>query len=844
MLQGIVLFRYTFPYHFSRDYTCFDELNQVIIDVALVRPKGDIFVSSIKHLLVIVNAAEIVLLGVTLNSETGTGGDLVLHKTGLGFPSDEVNMLSVIGTRSGRIFAGGQDGNLYEFIYQAEEGWFTRKCRKVNKTSSPMSYFTPTFLKMSQSSSAIVSLTYDNGRNLLYALGDDSTIQVFYLGTRDNSFDKIFHASDLYDRASSLCPTGVLNKKGFKVVSISAVEAADSAFIHLIAMTSCGVKLYFTTLKRDERAYSRNQLLSSPPTPSTFEMVHVRLPPEDGRLRESRRLLTTCSPNVHTSFTKNGVTLCANAISDQEDLLIGTILNQAVATSPGRHGPLECISDVHVEGKIWEIAKVHCESPPDIVGKRISASFMESISPLPSDAGKYLILTNAGVFSLTKTTPVEELQKILIDSNGNMENPLLKQYFDAYSADQGCFLCIVLACTVQNAWKSFASTSTSRSILDSKTCANLSLWAVNAMIRFGGEPRIIETSIPGIDYIGLPSSSILNVPAFGSRIEYEFSDLHRGLYLYFSRLVVSFWNKPLISFTEPNSEVMMALHSYCEFLERNPGLSSRTFLTSASPNMGNISKETRQKLEESHHAENESIRTLIWLARATLELLAFLSICKDYHILDTSLRDNGDGEKLEFEDLLATPRGRELVSDIASALVQKQLKMRSSIDSLCQILLQRCPNFFGESEIMTFQGTECLERAFLTRDTSERNLQLQESLTMFLKGSSTMSFSTLSDVARRYQSLAFFPGLIELCLYSAQIRDPENIALSAFRTSNIQLTTQQQEIINLREGIYSFVFEALRAVHGLEARTISSVIGPIGKILVCIRFIHPLHRCR
>lgn len=41
---------------------------------------------------------------------------------------------------------GAKDGHLYELIYQAEEGWFTRKCRKANLTYSPLSNLLPGFL--------------------------------------------------------------------------------------------------------------------------------------------------------------------------------------------------------------------------------------------------------------------------------------------------------------------------------------------------------------------------------------------------------------------------------------------------------------------------------------------------------------------------------------------------------------------------------------------------------------------------------------------------------------------------------------------------------------------------
>lgn len=184
--------------------------------------------------------------------------------------------------------------------------------------------------------------------------------------------------------------------------------------------------------------------------------------------------------------------------------------------------------------------------------------------------------------------------------------------------------------------------------------------------------------------------------------------------------------------------------------------------------------------------------------------------------------------RIEFEELLATPRGHDMIADIGAALVQKQLKLRSSVDSLCQVLTQRCPTFFGESETIVYQATECLERAGQIREPVERTLQLEESLKMFLKGSSSISLPLLGDICRKYERLAFFQGVIELCLSAAQAHDPDNISLVVSRSPDIQLNTHQQETVNLRDSIYSLIFGTLKAVHGVESRTIATTLGEIG----------------
>lgn len=65
-------------------------------------------------------------------------------------PSDNIGMVSVEGTLWGRIFLGGRDGCLHEVVYQADDGWFHRKCRRVNHSTSLLSYIVPSFLTFSE----------------------------------------------------------------------------------------------------------------------------------------------------------------------------------------------------------------------------------------------------------------------------------------------------------------------------------------------------------------------------------------------------------------------------------------------------------------------------------------------------------------------------------------------------------------------------------------------------------------------------------------------------------------------------------------------------------------------
>jgi nuclear pore complex protein Nup155 len=112
-----------------------------------------VFKPHIKYLLVLTTAVEILLLGVTFNGdeEEPNSCDLLLVPDPIfRVPTDNVIMNVIRGTLDGRIFLGGKDGSLYEIVYQAEDGWFGRKCKTVNHSSNPLSFLIPSFLNVSK----------------------------------------------------------------------------------------------------------------------------------------------------------------------------------------------------------------------------------------------------------------------------------------------------------------------------------------------------------------------------------------------------------------------------------------------------------------------------------------------------------------------------------------------------------------------------------------------------------------------------------------------------------------------------------------------------------------------
>jgi nuclear pore complex protein Nup155 len=134
----------------------------------------DVFNEKVEYLLVIATPIEIHLLGLAVGSGSSQH---TFYITNMSVPTDNVAIRSILGTADGRIFMNGNDGRLWEIDYQAEEGWFSKKCSKREVVASPLSYFVPTFLSRIRVD-PIVKVVFDESRQIVYGLTENSNIEV------------------------------------------------------------------------------------------------------------------------------------------------------------------------------------------------------------------------------------------------------------------------------------------------------------------------------------------------------------------------------------------------------------------------------------------------------------------------------------------------------------------------------------------------------------------------------------------------------------------------------------------------------------------------------------------
>ena len=130
--------------------------------------------------MVVSTPLDITLLGVAFSEPKKLKtprGPLTIYRTDMSCHADNVNMSSVIGTDSGRIFMRGNDGQLFELIYQAQDGWLTRRVRKINKSASSIAVFIPSIFNWA-GNDPIKLINYDRERNILYTVTKKNQIEV------------------------------------------------------------------------------------------------------------------------------------------------------------------------------------------------------------------------------------------------------------------------------------------------------------------------------------------------------------------------------------------------------------------------------------------------------------------------------------------------------------------------------------------------------------------------------------------------------------------------------------------------------------------------------------------
>ena len=287
----------------------------------------------------------------------------------------------------------------------------------------------------------------------------------------------------------------------FEIQSIHIISKAESKKIHLLAITTNGIRLYFTHQKDALRMMTTYQqpitrtttTTPAPPVPNALELIHVRLPPtveaSSSSLSGSNGGPTALSgqqPNyqlfgvIHAAYYDCGALLAAKTLGqglqdDRKTVLLMTSMdlgdysNQLTGSGGNNNTTMgtttttsmsslsygtqqqqqqqqrmtlvETSATMESDGHVYAIA----EASPQKRGKRTINEITETLCDSPR---RFLVLTDKGVTFFKKQRPVDVLQQLLMDTQGdiNAHRREFESFFERYGRVQSCAMCLAIIC--------------------------------------------------------------------------------------------------------------------------------------------------------------------------------------------------------------------------------------------------------------------------------------------------------------------------------------------------------------------------------------------------------------
>uniref|UniRef100_A0A8C3VQI0 Nuclear pore complex protein Nup155 n=1 Tax=Catagonus wagneri TaxID=51154 RepID=A0A8C3VQI0_9CETA len=824
-------------YEDGGDLAYFDGLSETILAVGLVKPKAGIFQPHVRHLLVLATPVDIVILGLSYtNLQTGSGvlndsmcgGMQLLPDPLYSLPTDNTYLLTITSTDNGRIFLAGKDGCLYEVAYQAEAGWFSQRCRKINHSKSSLSFLVPSLLQFTFSEDdPIVQIAVDNSRNILYTRSEKGVIQVYDLGHDGQGMNRVASVSQnsIVSAAGNIART--IDRSVFKpIVQIAVIESSESLDCQLLAVTHAGVRLYFSTC-------TFRQPLARP---NSLTLVHVRLPP--GFSASS----TVEKPSkVHKALYSKGILLMAASENEDNDIL--WCVNHD--TFPFQKPMMETQMTTRVDGHSWALSAIDDLKVDKIITPLNKDHIPITDSPvvvqqhmLPPK--KFVLLSAQGSLMFHKLRPVDQLRHLLVSNVGG-DGEEIERFFKLHQEDQACATCLILACSTAACDR------------------EVSAWATRAFFRYGGEAQMrFPTALPAPSNVGpilgspvysssplasgspFPNPSFLGTPSQGvhppamstpvcavgnpaapapsmscmTGPEIVYSGKHNGICIYFSRIMGNIWDASLVVervFKSGNREitaiessvpsqllesVLQELKGLQEFLDRNsqfaggplgnPNTTTKVqqrligFMRPENGNTQQMQQELQRKFHEAQLSEKISLQAIQQLVRKSYQALALWKLlCEHQFTVIVGELQKEFQEQLKittFKDLVI--RDKELTGALIASLINCYIRDNAAVDGISLHLQDICPLLYSTDDAVCSKANELLQRSRQVQNKTEKERMLRESLKEYQKISNQVD---LPNVCAQYRQVRFYEGVVELSLTAAEKKDPQGLGLHFYK---------------------------------------------------------------
>ncbi|KAK5879013.1 hypothetical protein CesoFtcFv8_024365 [Champsocephalus esox] len=834
-------------YEDGGDVAYFDGLIETILAVGLVKPKQGILQPHIHYLLVLATSVDVVILGLSFpKSQAGlndsmSGAMQLLPDPLFSIPTDNTYIISITSTDLGRIFMAGKDGCLYEIAYQAEAGWLSQRCRKINHSKSSLSFLVPSVLQFSFSEDdPIVQIAIDNSRNTLFTRSEKGVLQVYDLGADGQGMSRVATMSQntIVAVAGNIART--IDRSVFKpIVQISVIDRSESSDCHLLAVTHAGVRLYFSTTP-----FSLSHQRHLAVRPSLLALVHVRLPPGFSASSTLQK-----PAKVHKALHSKGILLMAASETEDSDIL--WCINHD--SFPFKKPLMETQMMSNVDGHSWALCAINEERPSKISSPLNTALIPITDSPVVVQQHnippqKFVLLSAKGSHIFQKLRPVDQLRHLLVSCAGG-ESEEVERFFKLHREEQACGTALILACS-------------------SSACdREVSQWATRAFFRYGGEAQmrfpaamgspstvgpVMSSPAPGIVPPALASpftpmhSGSAPLTPMTAGPEVIFSGKHNGICIYFARILGNIWDGSLafektvangsqtVTILESSvgsfdlESVLLELGGLREFLDKNSQFSPSALGAASFSSPANLqqrllgfmrpdganSQQVQQELQRKFHTkaqvyEKVSLQGIQQLVHRCYQTLALLKLLCDHQfslIMSELPKEFQEQMKAaSFKDVVI--RGKELSGALITAVINVYIKDNASVEAISNHLRDICPLLYSSDDSVCSKANELLQSSKQIQNKADKERTLKESLRLYQQIS---QHTDLPLVCSQYRQVRFYEGVLELCLTAADKKDPQRLGPHFYKNGEPEEDGAGQQAFQERLCCYKCITDTMQ----------------------------------
>lgn len=860
------------------EYYTIDDFKSTILDVRLMKPKANVFVNTVKYIILVSTVSHIRILAVQTSKEHVDISDTKMSVSTQGLLANKF----VCYDRTGEVFFTGAGDNegIWKLKYTSDDEWFSRNCSKECLTKSSMSTVLPSVLSnftsflggssdITSKAESIIELKLDQSRGILYTLSSKSIIKAYRLRTTKGMTTLGYKITkrpfDLLKELSTTTvnlKTPLLARNKIKIVNIFPISKDENRNLFLVAVTSSGCRIYLngSTMYGDRLTLTANQTKFPPPDAKFYDEVEKKK--QEQLLREQSFMgsnSASLSSTSKSSITKNPVnnTMTVQDLKQAQEtsqlldelskcliispgIFIGIAKGKRLFTSVPDYGILKSASqyiedfELHdVFERIHSIVQLTPSFNATNTPEGYCNEFASQYTGLPLE---FAILTGTGIHVYRYRTP----DLILNDSLNDLT---FSEFSKKYGSEEACSSSLYLACKYGKS-DSFRNLATKYFVSGGK----------NAKLTKKVQPSVndVEMSDKLLALIILVSRL---VRTFWGRVVFKLKPevkFNRDGYINVESIRKMKSNKVILdglNLTKKQLEYFLcSILILVKFFDEN-----KKFLPALS-SYGHSIDSSMWKEKESEvclQAENMGFEAMIKMLNTVKEGLSFLTIlvsddsgAKSFEdvIHYLPLQSQVDLSCLTFSEFFASsdPYVSRLLKEILSSVINKSIASGNSVEVVANALQEKCGSFCSTGDVLIFKAIESLKKAkdYMNNNDGEMKMNyLRAAVKLLTETADSLSEEIITDCVNIMLHLEYYDGAVKFLLdvanTSKQIKLSEHYEKDI--SSQILKDTTMKNSYERRLNIYQLIFQILadvdkKAILSLEKASESTLSSTVDMI--------------